>query len=89
MVLNCTKKTDKVTQDQDKNLDNTGLSLNEEDEFSSQSEFTEIVTEFEGKDVRQTQKAGFINNTNTATINGNTVKERQSLSKALRPEADE
>ena len=45
--------------------------------------------QFEGKDVRQTQKAGFINNTNTDTINGNTVKERQSLSKALRPEADE
>ena len=48
-----------------------------------------IGDEFEGKDVRQTQKAGFINNTNTDTINGNTVKERQSLSKALRPEADE
>ena len=45
--------------------------------------------QFEGKDVRQTQKAGFINNTNTDIINGNTVKERQSLSKALRPEADE
>jgi hypothetical protein len=45
--------------------------------------------QFEGKDVRQTQKAGFINNTNTDTINGNIVKERQSLSKALRPEADE
>jgi hypothetical protein len=48
-----------------------------------------VGDEFEGKDVRQTQKAGFINNTNTDTINGNTVKERQSLSKALRPEADE
>lgn len=48
-----------------------------------------VGDEFEGKDARQTQKAGFINNTNTDTINGNTVKERQSLSKALRPEADE
>lgn len=48
-----------------------------------------VGDEFEGKDVRQTQKAGFINNTNTATIDGHTVKERQSLSKALRPEADE
>jgi hypothetical protein len=45
--------------------------------------------QFEGKDVRKTQKAGFVNNTNTSTINGHTVKERQSLSKALRPEADE
>jgi hypothetical protein len=44
---------------------------------------------FAGKDVRQTQKADFVNNTKTATINGKTVKERQSLSKALRPEADE
>lgn len=44
---------------------------------------------FEGKDVRRTQKAGFINNDNTAKINGNVIKERQSLSKALRPEADE
>jgi hypothetical protein len=48
-----------------------------------------VGDQFEGKDVRQTQKAGFINNTNTDIINGNTVKERQSLSKALRPEADE
>lgn len=44
---------------------------------------------FEGKDERQTQKAGFINNTNQSRINGHVVKERQSLSKALRPEADE
>jgi hypothetical protein len=44
---------------------------------------------FVGKDVRQTQKATFVNNTNSTTINGKTVKERQSLSKALRPEADE
>lgn len=48
-----------------------------------------VGDQFEGKDVRKTQKAGFINNTNTSTINGHTVKERQSLSKALRPEADE
>ena len=44
---------------------------------------------FVGKDVRQTQKADFVNNTKTTTINGKVVKERQSLSKALRPEADE
>lgn len=44
---------------------------------------------FAGKEVRQTQKTSFINNTNTAVIDGHTVKEKQSLSKALRPEADE
>jgi hypothetical protein len=45
--------------------------------------------QFEGKDIRQTQKTSFINNTNVDTINGKQIKERQSLSKALRPEADE
>jgi len=43
---------------------------------------------FVGKDVRQTQKSTFINNPTVNTIDGNTVKEKQSLSKALRPEAD-
>jgi hypothetical protein len=43
---------------------------------------------FAGKDVRQTQKATFINNPTVNTIDGQTVKEKQSLSKALRPEAD-
>jgi len=37
---------------------------------------------------RQTQKSSFINNTKTSTIDGETVTERQSLSKALRPRAD-
>jgi hypothetical protein len=45
--------------------------------------------QFTGKDVRQTQKATFINNPTVSTIDGNTVKQKQSLSKALRPEADE
>jgi hypothetical protein len=44
---------------------------------------------FEGRDVRQTQKAGFVNNNNVSKINGKEIKERQSLSKALRPEADD
>lgn len=44
---------------------------------------------FAGKDVRLTQKTSFINNTTTKQIDGHTVKEKQSLSKALRPEADE
>ena len=44
---------------------------------------------FAGKQARQTQKTSFINNETTAEINGHTVKEKQSLSKALRPQADE
>jgi len=43
---------------------------------------------FAGKQIRQTQKASFINNTTTATINGKTVIERQALNQALRPQAD-
>lgn len=43
---------------------------------------------FAGKDVRQTQKTTFINNPTVNTIDSHTVKEKQSLSKALRPEAD-
>jgi hypothetical protein len=45
--------------------------------------------QFTGKDVRQTHKTSFINNNKVSTINGNQVKEKQSLSKALRPQADE
>ena len=37
---------------------------------------------------RQTYKTQFINNTATNNINGETVEERQSLSKALKPRAD-
>jgi hypothetical protein len=44
---------------------------------------------FAGKDVRQTQKATFVNNTRVNTIDGHVTEERQSLSKALRPKADE
>jgi hypothetical protein len=44
---------------------------------------------FAGKDVRQTQKATFINNPTVSTIDGHVVKQKQGLSKALRPEADE
>jgi len=43
---------------------------------------------FAGKQIRQTQKTGFINNTTTATINNNVVVERQALSKVLKPKAD-
>lgn len=41
-----------------------------------------------GKKVRKTQKTGFINNTNTSTIAGKVVQERQALSKVLKPKAD-
>jgi hypothetical protein len=44
---------------------------------------------FEGKDVRKTQKTSFINNDVVTNIDGHSVKEKQSLSKALRPQADE
>ena len=39
-------------------------------------------------DTRNTQRKGFVNNTNESNIAGDTVKERQSLSKALKPKAD-
>jgi len=37
---------------------------------------------------RNTQKTSFVNNTNSSTIDGEVVEERQSLSNALRPKAD-
>jgi len=37
---------------------------------------------------RQTQRTGFINNNNTATIAGKIIEERQALSKILKPKAD-
>ena len=37
---------------------------------------------------RQTQRSGFVNNNNTAVIDGKVVQERQALSKALKPKAD-
>lgn len=44
---------------------------------------------FQGKEVRQNQKSTFINNNKVDTINNKTVTEKQALSKALRPKADE
>ena len=43
---------------------------------------------YAGQQVKKTQKMTFINNNTTATINGEVVPERQALSKALRPKAD-
>jgi len=40
-------------------------------------------------DQRLTQKTSFINNDKTDVIDGHTIVEKQSLSKALRPQADE
>jgi hypothetical protein len=39
-------------------------------------------------DNRKTHRTSFINNTNTSVINGETVQERQSISKAIKPKAD-
>lgn len=41
-----------------------------------------------GKPIQQTLKTSFINNASTATIAGMVVQERQALSKALKPTAD-
>jgi hypothetical protein len=39
-------------------------------------------------DDRSTQRTGFVNNSNTTTIAGQEVQERQNLSQALKPKAD-
>jgi len=39
-------------------------------------------------DSRNTFKTGFVNNSTTTTINGLTVEQRQTLSNALKPKAD-
>jgi hypothetical protein len=43
---------------------------------------------WQGFQIRETQKTSFINNATTATINGKVIEERQALSKALKPKAD-
>ena len=47
-----------------------------------------VRTTLTNTDTRNTQKGNFVNNTNTSEIGGENVEERQSLSKALRPKAD-
>lgn len=62
--------------------DNVRMTLNN---FSE----SEVASgKFAGQQVQQTLKSSFINNTNTATIAGEVVQERQPLSKALKPKAD-
>jgi hypothetical protein len=43
---------------------------------------------FVGSNINLTQKNTFINNTTTATIGGKVIKQRQALSKVLKPKAD-
>jgi len=47
-----------------------------------------VRTTLTNTDTRKTQRTGFVNNTNTAAIGGTATTERQSLSKALKPKAD-
>ena len=47
-----------------------------------------VRAELYGSDNANTQKGGFINNSNTTTVAGETFDEKQSLSEALRPKAD-
>lgn len=43
---------------------------------------------FAGRNIRLTLKTSFINNTSTFVVNGETIPEKQALSKALKPKAD-
>ena len=43
---------------------------------------------FPGKPIKETQKSSFFNNNTTATIAGKVVQQKQALSKALKPQAD-
>ena len=47
-----------------------------------------VRTTLSNTDTKNTQRTGFINNTNEATIGGETVKERQGLSQAIKAKAD-
>lgn len=48
----------------------------------------DLRMDLSNSDSRQTHRTSFTNNTNVNTISGDEVPERQSLSKALRPKAD-
>lgn len=51
--------------------------------------FEEVaLPENQNKPIRTTQKTSFINNNSTSTIAGQTVSEKQALSKILKPRAD-
>jgi hypothetical protein len=63
--------------------DNVRMTLN-----NTGNEDTANGAHYAGKAVRQTQKGTFINNASTSTVAGKVIKEKQALSKALRPQAD-
>lgn len=50
---------------------------------------TDVRETLSNTDTRKTQLGTFVNNNNTNTISGEEVPERQSISKALRPKADD
>ena len=52
------------------------------------TEDTAIGAPYQGKDVKLTQRGTFVNNNNTATIDGRVIQQKQALSKALKPRAD-
>jgi hypothetical protein len=66
--------------------DNLRMTMTNADDITTPPEGKETPTSQTAN--RRTQKTGFINNNNTATIAGKVVQERQALSKALRPKAD-
>jgi hypothetical protein len=49
---------------------------------------TSVGGTYAGSPVRLNQKNTFVNNNTTATIAGKIIQEKQALSKALRPKAD-
>jgi hypothetical protein len=54
----------------------------------SNTGFDDAAGKYAGKEVNQTLKTSFVNNNTTATINGKVIKQKQALSKALKPKAD-
>ena len=54
----------------------------------SNTGYDDAAGKYAGKEVSQTLKTGFVNNNTTATINGKVIKQKQALSKALKPKAD-
>jgi hypothetical protein len=54
----------------------------------SNTGYDDAAGKYAGKEVSQTLKTSFVNNNTTATINGKVIKQKQALSKALKPKAD-
>jgi hypothetical protein len=62
--------------------DNVRMTLNN---FGQQDVVSGV---FAGRDVQYTHKSRFVNNISTVTIGGEVIQQRQALSKALKPRAD-